>query len=224
MVCRKWVLVIIMIPFLCFSQYSEYEWEERDEWMPVERIFELSEIEPGMHVADIGCHEGYFSVHLSNAVGAKGQVFAVDVRSDRLNRLRNHLDDRDISNVKVILGDYDDPKLPEASLDVVMIIDTYHEMTSYRQILKHVYKALKPGGKLVILEKLKQRVRDGSRKEQTDAHTLAPNFVRREMKAANFIIIRDVRDLGNWEEDKKKPMWMLVAEKSAKTKWSSDKL
>ena len=192
--------------------------------MPVQRIFELAEIEDGHHVADIGCHEGYLSVHLSEAVGTTGKVYAVDVRSDRLNLLRNHLDTRNITNVKVILGDYDDPNLPEGSLDVVMIVDTYHEMSSYRQILKRVYKALKPGGKLVILEKLKSRVKDGSRKEQTDAHTLSPKYVRQEIKTSNFTIIKDVRDLGDWEEDPDKPMWLLVGEKSTKSKWSSNKL
>jgi ubiquinone/menaquinone biosynthesis C-methylase UbiE len=199
-----------------FAQYAEYEWKDRDSWMPVERIFELAEVKKGSRVADIGCHEGYLTIHLAKTVGSEGHVYAVDVRQDRLEQLKIHLKDRNLNNVSVILGDYDNPKLPKNQLDAVIIMDTYHEMEDYKTILKHVHKSLKSGGKLIILEKLKKEVRNASRNEQTDAHTIAAKYVRKEIEAANFHSIKEINDLGNWENEDEKPMWLLVAEKPNK--------
>ncbi|MGB5820053.1 MAG: class I SAM-dependent methyltransferase, partial [Saonia sp.] len=111
-----------------FSQYAENEWEDRDKWMDVSKIFELAGIEKGNKVADVGCHEGYLSVRLSERVGKNGTVYAVDVRKDRLESLQDHLKKRKINNVEVVHGDYDNPKLPLKSLDAVIVMDTYHEI------------------------------------------------------------------------------------------------
>jgi len=210
----KLVLAILLVPILGYSQYSQNDWKERDTWMPLETLFELAEIEEGTKVADIGCHEGYLSIHLANTVGANGQVYAVDVRNDRLDRLKEYLKSRDLNNVSVILGDYDNPKLPKGTLDVVIIMDTYHEMTDHEIILNHVYNSLKPGGILIILEKLKNRVKNESRREQTNAHTLGPKYVKQEMINANFTITKQLNDLGNWQNDEDKVMWLLAAKKS----------
>ena len=121
--------------------------------------------------------------------------------------------ERELDNVSVILGDYDNPKLPVNELDIVIIMDSYHEMKDYKKIMKHVYTSLKPGGKLVIMEKLKSRVKNGTRSEQTDAHSLSPKYVKKEMKAVDLKILKEVNNLGYWENDKDKMMWVLVAEK-----------
>lgn len=206
-------LLLLLLPCIGFAQYSQNDWRERDTWMPINKIFELAEIQKGKQVADIGCHEGYLTVHLANKIGNNGKVFAVDVREDRLNSLREYLDSVKLNNVMAILGDYDNPKLPKEQLDVVFIVDTYHEMTDYKQILKHVHNSLKPGGKLIILEKLKSRVKNGSRKEQTNAHTLGPKYVKNEMIDANFKILKHINNVGYWQNDEDKVMWLLVAEK-----------
>lgn len=209
-----YVFVLLAFPFMGSGQYTEFDWEERDTWMPVAEIFELAGIEKGLKVADIGCNEGYLTMHLAKAIGESGKVFAVDVKEYLLTKLERHLEDRDINNVQVILGDYDNPKLPIGSLDVVIIMDTYHEMDDYKDIMKHVHASLKPGGKLVIMEKLKNWVKNGSRNEQTQAHTLSPKYVKKEMKSAKFKVINEVRNMGDWENDDRKEMWILVAEKS----------
>ena len=207
-------LVLCILPIIGHAQYTQNDWKERDTWMPIEPLFELANIKEGSQVADIGCHEGYLSIHLANNVGANGKVYAVDVSEDRLDRLKEHLESRNLNNVAVIVGDYDNPKLPNETLDVVFIVDTYHEMTDYKVILNHVHKALKPNGKLVILEKLKSRVKNATRREQTNAHTLGPKYVKQEMKDANFSIVKQISDLGHWQNDEDKVMWLLVAKKS----------
>ena len=210
---KKLNLFILLIPFIGFSQYSEYDWEERDTWMDVNYIFQQGGIDKGSFVADIGCHEGYLSIHLAKKVGSEGQVYAVDVRADRLESLREHLKDREIDNVNVVLGDYDDPKLPKETLDFVVIMDTYHEMTDYMTILEHVKQSLKPNGRIVIIEKLKKRIRGKSRTAQTNAHSLGMKYVEGELIKTGFNIVHKNENIGHWEHDEEKVIWILVAQK-----------
>jgi len=194
-----------------FAQYSQEDWEERDTWMNVSELFELAGIEEGNRVADVGCHEGYLSFHLSKRVGKNGKVFAVDVEEYRLDKLKGHMKERDISNIEVILGDYDNPKLPIGSLDAVMVMDTYHEIDDYMEVLGHIRKALKPNGRILILEKLKEHKRGKSREEQARGHTLSSKYVKEELREAGFTLTKEVKDFGDWQENEEKQMWIVVA-------------
>lgn len=203
--------VFLLIISGAFSQYSEDDWQERDTWMNVSTLFELAAIEKGAIVADVGCHEGYLSFHLSKQVGEYGKVYAVDVEEYRLDQLKIHMQKRKASNIEVILGDYDNPQLPEKLLDVVIMMDTYHEIEYYMKMLSHIKKSLKPNGRILILEKLKEAKRAKSREEQTDAHTLSAKYVKQELKDAGFSITEEVKDFGAWQENEEKQMWILVA-------------
>lgn len=202
-ICGNWPLL--------FAQYDAVDWKERDEWMDVNRIMELAGVSEGLHVADIGCHEGYFSMHLARAVGVRGKVFAVDLREDRLEQLNDNARERELYNITTIHGEQNDPKLPDGELDLVVIMDTYHEMKDYMTILDHVKRSLKPSGKLVILEKLKSYAKGKSRQEQVSAHTLSPHYVRKELVKAGFEPVEQLNNLGNWENDSSKKIWILVA-------------
>lgn len=195
------------------AQYTEEDWPDRDVWMKTATLLQMAEVGPGDRVADIGCHEGYLSMHLSKAVQENGRVYAVDVRSDRLETLRENASDRGLKNIITILGDYDDPKLPKDELDVIFIMDTYHEMDSHEKILRHVKNALKAGGKVMLLEKLKKRVRGKSRREQVNAHSLGLEYVRRELQQAGFAVVSEIENHGAWEREKDKQMWVILAQK-----------
>jgi len=184
--------------------------------MDVSKIFDLAGIQEGHKVADIGCHEGFLSVRLSLRVGESGGVYAVDVREDRLENLKGNLEDRNIKNVEVILGDYDNPKLPIETLDAVIVMDTYHEIDDYMQVLGHIYSALKPGGQILVLEKLKDKAKGKNRSGQTDSHTIASKYVKKELQQAGFEITESISDFGKWEREESKTMWILVARKSPK--------
>lgn len=205
------ILGIFFIGMLGHGQYAEEEWEERDTWMDVSKIFEMADIEAGSKVADIGCHEGYLAVRLSKRVGEEGLVYAVDVRDDRLDVLKENIKERDLKNIKPILGDYDDPKLPVGILDVVFVMDTYHEIDDYIAVLSHINKALKPGGRILILEKLKEHSKNKTRDDQMDSHTLSSNYVKKDLEAIGMKITKQISDFGQWENDKDKTMWVLVA-------------
>lgn len=207
------LLLLVTFPVILSGQYTEADWKERDKWMKTEFLLDLIGVEQGNKVADIGCHEGYLSIHLSKKVTESGRVYAVDVRTDRLEKLRENAHKRSLENIVTILGDYDDPKLPERELDMVFIMDTYHEMDAHQKILQHVKSALKPGGKVMILEKLKDWVRGKSRETQVASHSLSANYVREELEQAGFTIISEIEDHGKWEREDDKQMWVIVAQK-----------
>ena len=204
-------VLVVANPITVSAQYSEEDWIDRDAWMKVSTLMELLNVSENDHVADVGCHEGYFSFHLSEKVGDGGKVYAVDVADYRIDALKQHIEDKGVTNIEAILGDFDNPKLPEDTLDAVIIMDTYHEMESYETIISHIKKALKPDGKLLVLEKLKKHKRGKSRKEQVAAHTLSSKYVKEELKAAGFEIENYIANFGYWKKEKDKQMWVLVA-------------
>lgn len=207
------ILLILVNGLTALSQYSEHEWKDRDNWMDVNKIFELANVRDGYKVADVGCHEGYLSVRLSKRVGEGGKIYAVDVREDRLEVLRAYLEDHSIQNVEAILGDYDDPKLPKGLLDAVIVMDTYHEIDEYMKVLGHLYAALKPGGRILMLEKLKDHAKGKNRDDQTDSHTLSSKYVKKELQETGFQITDEIADFGKWEREENKTMWILAATK-----------
>ena len=119
--------------------YTKSAWSDRDKWQRANDLIGLMEIGPGDKVADVGCHEGYMTFKLATKVGRTGEVFAVDVDQNRLDKLKDHLTEAKVNNVSVVKGDYDDPKLPFNFIDAVIIIDTYHEMDDHNEILKRYW-------------------------------------------------------------------------------------
>jgi SAM-dependent methyltransferase len=113
-------------------------------------------IAKGASVADIGAGSGYITVRLAARVGATGRVFANDVQPQMLNILARRLNNANITNVTLIEGTLDDPKLPPASVDLALMVDVYHELSQPQAILRHVRESLKPGGRLVLLEYRKE--------------------------------------------------------------------
>lgn len=112
----------------------------------------LIRVERGSAVADLGAGSGYFTVRLARAVGTTGRVYAVDIQSGMLELLRRAVAREKLTNVIPVLSTEDDPRLPEQSLDLVLMVDVYHELSSPQVTLAHVKRALKPGGRLVLLE------------------------------------------------------------------------
>ena len=205
------VMFGLLVSTQFYAQYSEYDWEDRDDWMKTTSLLTKAGVEIGDSVADIGCHEGYLSMHLARKVSTSGRVYSVDVRDDRLATLRVNANDRGLTNIVTILGDYDNPKLPDNSLDHVFVIDTYHEIKAYKKVLGHIRRALKKGGGLMVMEKLKDRIRGKSREDQVDAHSLAMHYVRKELELAGFEIVDQIDNHGLWERESDKQMWVLFA-------------
>ncbi|NJN40899.1 MAG: methyltransferase domain-containing protein [Flammeovirgaceae bacterium] len=191
--------------------YKESAWAERDAWQKPDDIIKILKLKPGDQVADIGCHEGYMSVKLSKTIGTTGKVYAVDVNQSRLDQLAQHLADRKISNVSVIKGDYDNPKLSANSIHAALIIDTYHEMDDHDKILQHIKTALRPGGRLVICEPIADSRKDLARSEQERKHEIGMKYVLEDLTKAGFKIISKQDLFIDREKIKGDKMWIVVA-------------
>lgn len=179
----------------------------RDNWQRVPDVLAALAIDEGSRVADIGAGDGYFTRHLAQAVGVAGRVFAVEISQRALAQLRRLANDEELDNIEVIEGEVDDPKLPNGSLDAVLVVNAYHEMTEHEAMLEGMFDALKPGGRLVMLDRSANDPSD-SRERQVGRHELSIELVERDLEAAGFEILqRDERFTGAQNH----PQWMLVA-------------
>lgn len=195
--------------------YSEKAWKERDSWQKTSELISRLQIGPGSTVADIGCHHGYMTFKLARVVTNTGRVFAVDVEQNKIDKVEAYAKGNNVSNVITIKGDYDDPKLPEGSLDAVIILDTYHEMDDHDEILGHVKASLKPGGRLLICDPIAEARRNSSRSEQEGRHELAMKFAVEDLRRAGFIIHEQTDRFIDRERIKGDKMWVVVAAKPA---------
>ncbi len=193
--------------------YKEAAWVERDVWQKPQELIKQLNIKKGSQVADIGCHEGYMTFKLAKEVGEHGKVLAVDVSQGKLDKLKEHIEQRKTNNITLIKGDYDDPNLPIALLDAVIILDTYHEMDDHDKILQHIKAALKPGGRLVLCEPIAEERKKLARSEQEKKHELAIGFALEDLEKAGFKIITRQEPFADREKIKGDKMWMIVAVK-----------
>jgi ubiquinone/menaquinone biosynthesis C-methylase UbiE len=116
-----------------------------------DRVVEGMALAADAVVADIGAGTGYFTFRLAQAV-PNGRVYAVDVQPEMLEILDKRIARRAITNVIPILGAVDDPKLPAASLDAVLLVDAYHEFAYPFEMMQGIRRALRPGGRVFLIE------------------------------------------------------------------------
>lgn len=161
----------------------------RDAWQNVDGIFAAMQVKPGAVVADVGAGDGYFTTRLSKAVGESGRVYAVDVNPVSIGRLRTRVTEAGLANVDIVQGEIDDPKLPNAAIDAALIVNAYHEMDQYPAMLAKLKSALKPDGRLVIVEPISESRRHRPRAEQTKNHEIAMDLVVADVREAGFVTV-----------------------------------
>jgi SAM-dependent methyltransferase len=125
---------------------------ERDTEEHTEVLIEQLTLKPGEVVADIGAGTGYFSRRLARKVRPTGRVLAVDIQPEMLSLLTNRMDAIGITNVVAILGTATDPKLAAASVDLVLMVDVYHEFDFPAEIMESICRSVRPGGRVVFVE------------------------------------------------------------------------
>ncbi len=108
-------------------------------------------IKKGDVVCDLGCGNGFYSLKLAEMVGREGKVIAVDIQPEMLEMLRRRAGDS-VKNVETVVCTEDDPKLAEASVDLLLMVDVYHELSKPAEVLAHVRKSLKKGGRVALVE------------------------------------------------------------------------
>jgi ubiquinone/menaquinone biosynthesis C-methylase UbiE len=128
----------------------------RDAWQKPHEVIEALALEPGEVVADIGSGSGYFTLRLAAHVGEQGRVYAVDIDPEMVRHLNQRLRDAGVRNVFTVLAEPDDPLLPDASVDKVVIVDTWHHIANHASYLAKLERVLKPGGQIVMIDFKKQ--------------------------------------------------------------------
>jgi len=126
---------------------------QRDSWQRPNEVMERLGIRPGSTVADVGAGGGYFTFRLAARVGPKGKVFAEDLEKSALDKIADRSQKENLPQIKTIQGTQDDPRLPESSLDAILVVDAFHEFTNAAAMTTAFYRALKPGGRLGVLDR-----------------------------------------------------------------------
>jgi ubiquinone/menaquinone biosynthesis C-methylase UbiE len=156
--------------------------DERDREEATELSLRLLEVQRGSVVADIGAGSGYYATRLARLVGPDGRVYANDIQPAMLDILRARIERERLSNIELVLGTPTDPRLPRASVDLAILVDVYHEFSAPQVMLRRIRDALKPGGRLVLLE---YRGED-PRVPILPAHKMTVAQARTEVEAEGF--------------------------------------
>ena len=156
---------------------------ERDE--RTDLLVEALPVEADDAVADIGAGTGYFSFRVAERV-PNGVVYAVDIQQEMLDEIDRRKRERGVDNIETLLGRVDDPGLGEQSADLIFIVDSYHEFSHPREMGEAMYKALRPGGHLIVVE---DRAEANSR-SSGKLHNMSEAQARKEITAVGFRWLR----------------------------------
>ena len=178
---------------------------DRDRWQRPADVLRALDLRPGNTVADLGSGAGYFALKLSPAVGERGQVLAVDLRKLSLFFLWTRALLRGQRNVHVAMGEEDNPRLPVGGLDAVLICNTYHEFSNPGLILDHVFRALRLGGRLVVVDRAPRVT------EAQFTHEVSHAAVEGQLRSRRFeIVSQDDSFIDRPGDDL---WWMVIARK-----------
>jgi ubiquinone/menaquinone biosynthesis C-methylase UbiE len=139
--------------------YQGADWLDRNERVTEEEpdlALDAIKLDKGSTVADVGAGSGYMTVKMAKRVGPAGKVYANDIQPEMITLLRQRVVKEKIANVEPVLGTTDDPKLPANTIDLILMVDVYHEFQQPQAMLRHMHDALKTGGRLVLLEYRKE--------------------------------------------------------------------
>lgn len=170
--------------------YLGAEWLIRDEREREERCSMMLAnlgVRTGMTICDMGCGNGYHTLRMAEMTGEKGTVYGVDVQSQMLDFLRSRMEDQGIENVIPILGSFHNPRLPRDTIDLILLVDVYHEFSHPEEMLASMRNSLKPDGLMVLVE---------YREEDPDVpikplHKMSKDQINKEMNANGFKLVKE---------------------------------
>ncbi|HYE18577.1 MAG TPA: class I SAM-dependent methyltransferase [Tepidisphaeraceae bacterium] len=126
--------------------------DSRDREEEPAKLMKALNLKPGMVVCDLGCGNGFYTLKLAEAVGPTGKVLAEEIQPEMLDLLKKRAEKAGVKNIEPVLGTTTDPKLPAGKLDLVLLVDVYHEMDRPEEMLAAIRKSLAPKGRLVLVE------------------------------------------------------------------------
>lgn len=162
-------------------------WLERPERLEEEEpdtALDVLKIAKGSTVADVGAGSGYMTMKLASRVGSDGTVYANDVQPQMLQMLQRRIDRAHVTNVVLVQGALDDPKLPSAAMDLELMVDVYHELSEPQKMLRALRASLKPDGRLALLEYRKEDPSIPIKPE----HKMSVREAKLEVEAEGFLL------------------------------------
>lgn len=164
---------------------------ERDEEESTSESFLQLQLTKGMTVCDLGCGNGYWTLPIARQVGRTGKVLAVDIQREMLHQLRERSSRLRLPQIQPVLGDVDDPNLPVGEVDLVLMVDVYHEFSHPQSMLWGIRRSLKPDGVIALLE---------YREEDPNVpikplHKMSKSQIMKEYKANGLKLVREYNDL-----------------------------
>ena len=137
-------------------------------------------------VADIGAGSGWFTIRLARRVGPQGLVYAEDVQPEMINAITRRVQREGLTNVRAVRGQNSDPRLPAGSLDAVLVVDAYHEVEDRVTMLANLVRALKPQGRIGVVDfKL-----DGTGPGPSPEERVSPDVVVKDAAKAGLRLLR----------------------------------
>ncbi|WP_390630801.1 class I SAM-dependent methyltransferase [Roseiconus lacunae] len=164
---------------------------ERDDEENASESFKMLELKTGMVVCDLGCGNGYWTLPMARAVGEEGLVYAVDIQQEMLQELGQRAARFKIENIRPTLGQIDDPKLPQNEIDLLLMVDVYHEFSHPQSMLWEIRRSLKPNGTVALLE---------YREEDPNVpikplHKMSKIQIMKEYEANGFKLVKEYNEL-----------------------------
>lgn len=173
------------------SHAARLESQDRAVWQQPNLVLRFSDVRRGMNIADIGAGTGYFTRRFSAAIGPEGRVIGYDISPDMIDRLKKDAADRGLDNTQAVLIQEDNPGFPLATFDLVFMCNTYHHIENRIAYFKKLRQALKPGGRIILVEFRKEKMPVGPPPEMK----LKREQILEEMKQAGFVLHRESKEL-----------------------------
>ena len=151
------VLLLVLIAASAAAQYNN---PSRDNLEQPEKVMEVTGVKPGMVIGEIGAGRGYFTFWLSRGVGEKGKVYANDIDSSALASIERTSAEEKVANIATVLGTVEDPRLPAGALDMVFMVNAFHDLERPVELLANLLPSLKPGATVVIMDRDPARASD----------------------------------------------------------------
>ena len=163
---HKKIMVLAAVLLLCSiapSVGAQYRNPGRDSIEQPEKVMEATGVKPGMVIGEIGAGHGYFTFWLAQGVGETGKIYANDIDSSALAAIERRRANEKVMNIETVLGTVEDPRLPAGALDMVFMVNAFHDLARPVELLANLLPSLKPGATVVIMDRDPAKVSDSAR-------------------------------------------------------------
>jgi ubiquinone/menaquinone biosynthesis C-methylase UbiE len=179
------ILAIFLVFFVnCFLISAAQLADARDKDHQPEKVMDVTGVVPGMVIGEVGAGRGYFTFWLAHRVGSSGKIYANDILPGALSAIRNRCRQENVRNIETILGQVEDPLFPAGQLDMVFMVNAFHDLEKPVELLNNLLPSLKPGAVVVIMD------RDPAKTSDPSHHFLSKEAVLQKIDQSRFVLDR----------------------------------